>query len=57
MKAFAAALVAVVVLAVGARVALPSLFARSADQTFATPSARVGDEASIAHRNFTGKAD
>ena len=57
MKAFAAALVAVVVLAVGARVALPSLFARSADQTFATPSARVGDEASIAHRNFTGNAD
>ncbi|MBP2297475.1 hypothetical protein [Azospirillum picis] len=55
MRAFLAALCAVVLLAVGARVALPGLFSRSADQTFATTGARVGEEASIEHRNFSGR--
>ncbi|SMH35622.1 hypothetical protein [Azospirillum agricola] len=54
MKAFVTALAAIVVLAAGARVVLPELLDRSADEAFATSSARVGEEASIAHRDFTG---
>lgn len=54
MKAFIAALFAIVVLGVGARVVLPELFARSADDTFATANTRVGEEASIANRKFSG---
>lgn len=42
MKAFLAALCAIVVLAGGAWAVLPSLFARSADETFASSGARVG---------------
>ncbi|CAO3362321.1 hypothetical protein ABNQ39_31290 [Azospirillum sp. A26] len=55
MKAFLAALCAIVVLAGGAWAVLPSLFARSADETFASVGARVGEEASVAHRNFSGR--
>ncbi|SMF92183.1 hypothetical protein SAMN02982917_0510 [Azospirillum oryzae] len=55
MKAFLAALVAILVLAGGAWAILPSLFARSADETFASSGARVGEEASIEHRNFSGR--
>ena len=55
MKAFLAALCAIVVLAGGAWAVLPTLFARSADETFASSGARVGDEASVAHRNFSGR--
>lgn len=55
MKAFFAALCAIAVLAVGARVALPTLFARGADETFASSGARVGEEASVEHRNFSGR--
>ena len=55
MKAFLAALVAILVLAGGAWAILPSLFARSADETFASVGARVGEEASVEHRNFSGR--
>ena len=55
MKAFLAALVAIVVLAGGAWAVLPTLFARSADETFASVGARVGGEASVEHRNFSGR--
>ena len=30
-------------------------FARSADETFASVGARVGEEASVEHRNFSGR--
>lgn len=55
MKAFLAALCAIVVLAGGAWAVLPTLFARSADETFASAGTRVGEEASIEHRNFSGR--
>lgn len=55
MKAFLSALTAVVVLAVGAAILLPDLFARSSDRSFATENTRVGKEASIAERNFSGR--
>ncbi|WP_049976267.1 hypothetical protein [Azospirillum sp. B506] len=55
MKAFLAALCAIVILAGGAWAVLPALFARSADETFASSGARVGEEASVAHRNFSGR--
>nr|WP_295825602.1 hypothetical protein [uncultured Azospirillum sp.] len=55
MKAFLAALVAILVLAGGAWAILPGLFARSADETFASVGARVGEEASVEHRNFSGR--
>jgi hypothetical protein len=55
MKAFLAALVAIVVLAGGAWAILPGLFARSADETFASVGARVGEEASVEPRNFSGR--
>lgn len=54
MKAFLAALCAIVVLAAGAWAVLPTLFARTADETFASAGARVGEEASVEHRNFSG---
>jgi len=55
MKAFLAALCAIVVLAAGAWAVLPTLFARTADETFASVGARVGEEASVEHRNFSGR--
>lgn len=55
MKAFLSAVIAVVVLAAGAGILLPDLLARSSDESFATSTARVGDEASIEHRNFSGQ--
>ncbi|WP_176581488.1 hypothetical protein [Azospirillum ramasamyi] len=54
MKAFLAALCAIVVLATGAWALLPTMFARYADETFAAASVRVGEEASIGQRNFSG---
>ncbi|MDR6772053.1 hypothetical protein [Azospirillum sp. BE72] len=55
MKAFLAALCAIVVLAAGAWAVLPALFARTADETFASAGARVGEDASVEHRNFSGR--
>ena len=48
-------LVAILILAGGAWAILPGLFARSADETFASVGARVGEEASVEHRNFSGR--
>ncbi len=55
MKAFGIAVLAVLVLAVGAGFVLEGEFSRQADDAFARSSVRVGDGGSIEQRHFSGK--
>ena len=55
MKAFGFAVLFVLVMAVGARVVLEGALSRSADETFARSSVRVGEGGSVAARHFSGR--
>ena len=56
MKAFLLGVAFAVGLAVLSGFAMQDLLSRPADETFASPSVRVGDDGSIAERNFSGTA-
>ncbi|WP_207479680.1 hypothetical protein [Arenibaculum pallidiluteum] len=56
MKAFLLGVAFSVGLAVLSGFAMQDLFSRPADETFASPSVRVGDDGSIAARGFSGEA-
>ena len=54
MKAFVLGTVLAVVLAVASGFILESFFGSDAHETFSTASARVGEENTADHRNFSG---
>lgn len=55
MKVFILGLIAAVGLAVVAAFVMEDTLSRTADATFSTPSARVGESGAVATRHFDGR--